>query len=115
MSPKELTVDEKKRIYEAESFLVNHLERKLTKNELAKKAALSIVKLNDGFNKLFGMGVSRYIKESRLRTGLFLLQHTDKPIKEIAAIIGYGHTKNFLIAFKKHFKKTPGSIPRPAY
>lgn len=112
MSPKELTTDEKKRLQEIQSYLTNHLEKKLVINAIAKRAAMSEDKLKEGFFKLFGMTVGNYLHETKMQTGYFLLQNTEKPIKEIAGLTGYKYTKNFLIAFKKRFGVTAGSIPR---
>jgi AraC-like DNA-binding protein len=41
-----------------------------------------------------------------------LLQTTDKPIKEIAWLLGYRYSSNFNRAFQKRLGTTPGKLRR---
>jgi AraC-like DNA-binding protein len=112
MSPKELTAEEIQRIYQTKSFLLNNLRRKFTVYQLARHAAMNTVKFREGFYLLFHYQVGVYIKEARMQYAYFLLRHTDKPIKEVARLAGFGRTKNFMQAFKKYFGVTAGRVVR---
>ena len=39
-----------------------------------------------------------------------MLTSTDMPMKQIAFEVGYNHTSNFSIAFKRRFGMTPGQV-----
>lgn len=105
-----LLTDERRRIEATKTYILNHLDQQLTLSYLAKLSFMTEKQFGDGFQKLFGSKVIHYIHEVRLGFAYFLLQHTDKPIKEIARLSGYGYTKNFMNAFRKRFKRTAGSV-----
>lgn len=107
MSPKEISGEELERIAAAKSYLHNHLHQSFTVRQLAKKAALGAPKFGEGFYKMYGQTVGSYIQRTRMETGRFLLLHTDKSVKEIAAICGYSKTRNFSSAYRKYFGKSP--------
>jgi len=106
MSPVPLSPEEIQRIYQTKTYLLNHLHQKITVRALSRNAALQEAKLNEGFVQLFGMPAGQYLLEARKLLGSFLLQHTDKPIKEVASLSGYRYTKSFMAAMKKRFGKT---------
>jgi AraC family transcriptional regulator len=107
MSPKEIDGEGLERIAAVKSYLHNHLHESFNVRQLAKKAALGTVKFGEGFYKMYGQTVGTYIHNTRMETGRFLLVHTDKSVKEIAAICGYSKTRNFSSAYKKFFGMSP--------
>jgi transcriptional regulator GlxA family with amidase domain len=107
MSPKEIDGEELQRIAAVKSYLHNHLDESFHVRQLAKKAALGTVKFGEGFYRMYGQTVGTYIHNTRMETGRFLLLHTDKSVKEIAAICGYSKTRNFSSAYKKFFGMSP--------
>jgi transcriptional regulator GlxA family with amidase domain len=107
MSPRELTGEEKERIYSVKAYLLNHLNQQFTITKLAKMAALGEQKFKDGFYILFERRVGEYVHEARMGLGKFLLTKTDKSIKEIAAVCGYSKARNFSSAYKKFFGVRP--------
>ena len=110
MSPKNLSREELERIYETKTFLLNNLNRKFTAARLARHAAMNMEKFREVFCYVFGYRVAEYILEARMQLGYFLLRHTGKTIKEIATLSGYRYSKNFMLAFKKHFGITAGAV-----
>lgn len=75
-------------------------------------AGMNREKFQQGFRDGYGSTVAAYIHTSRMLTAKFLLLHTDKTIKEIAASIGYHHVQNFNIAYKRFHGITPGAEKR---
>ena len=107
MSPKEITKEEIQRIYETKTYLLNHLHKKFTIRQLARKAAIGEQRFKDGFAFLFGMAVGEYIHEARMQTAKLLLRNTKKSIKEISLLCGYRQARNFSSAHKMFFRIKP--------
>ncbi len=78
--------------------------------EIATHAGLSGTKLKEGFKLSFGKGLFRYLKDHRLEKGKYLVENTDKTLREISRGLGYRHVCNFITAFKKEFGKSPGML-----
>ena len=109
MSAREFTKEEQERIYAVKAIILNGLNKKLTIKQLARQAALGERRFREGFYKLFGMTIARYIRIARMHTGRFLLTHTEKTIKEIGRVCGYKRYKSFLKAYKKFFGSSAGT------
>jgi transcriptional regulator GlxA family with amidase domain len=108
MSPKELRKEERERIADVKTYVLNHLHQQFTVEQLSKKAALGNQKFKDGFCTMYEMTVGEFIHEARMKQGKFLLKHSDKSIKEIAVLCGYSKARNFSSAYKKFFGERPG-------
>ncbi len=101
------------RIYEAKSLLEKYIDRKPpTIKELSKMVALNEFKLKQGFKKFFNSGIFEWISTEKMYRAKKLLEETNKPIKEVAALSGYPRTTNFITVFRKQFGITPGAIRR---
>lgn len=115
MSPRPLSKEEKEKLFATKIYILTHLHEVLSQKKLCCVAGLGQRKLKEGFVELFGLVPSVYLHEARLQFGLFLLRHTDKTIKEIAAACGYRERSNFSRAFKQFFGVAPGSIEREGF
>ncbi|RYZ48689.1 MAG: AraC family transcriptional regulator [Sphingobacteriales bacterium] len=109
MSPKAYSRDEQERILKTKSYLLNHLHCPLRLSDLTRHAAMGEQRFKDGFRLLLGYTPGDYLHQARMRTARALLRHTDRPIKEIAALCGYQHYKNFLTAYRRFFGETAGA------
>lgn len=104
---------EKTRIYEAKSILEKNIDKKTpTIKELCKLVALNEFKLKTGFKKYFSSGIFEFMMQQKMKKAKSLLLTTNKPIKEIASMVGYPRTTNFITAFRKIFGVTPGELRR---
>jgi AraC-like DNA-binding protein len=65
-----------------------------------------------GFSQFFKTGVFECFQRARMYKAKQLLLQTNKPIKEICTMAGYPRMSNFITAFRKFFKYTPGSLRR---
>ena len=54
--------------------------------------------------------LGQYIADRRMKQALRLFETTEKPLKQVAHEVGYNHTSNFCIAFKRHFGRTPKDV-----
>jgi len=96
-------------IQRAKNFIDSDIRHHHRISEIAAYALINSAKLRAGFKQLFGSGLFHYLAEQRLRQGKYLLENTDKSLKEISHLLGYKHTCNFNTAFKKRFGRTAGS------
>jgi len=104
---------EKSRILEARNILERHISQKTPSiKSLARQVAMNEFKLKAGFRQFFQSGIFEWLMERKLHHAKELLQTTNKPVKEICALVGYPRTPNFITAFRKRFGVTPGSFRR---
>lgn len=101
------------RIHEARSILEKHIDKKPPSIKwLSKQVALNEFKLKSGFRKYFHSGIFEWLMEQKMQYARQLILNTNKPIKEIASLIGYPRTTNFITAFRRLFGVTPGALRR---
>jgi len=89
-------------------FIAEHLDRELSRQDLADHFGLSPDYLVKVFKKETGMSVSEYILKERIDNAVGLLTRTDIPVSEISLLAGYS---NFSY-FSKVFKKATGYNPQ---
>ena len=78
--------------------------------ELSRILGLSSKKLNEVFRSVTGMTVFEWLVKLRLNHARDLLLNSDRPIREISDALGYSNVNNFINAFTKHFKTSPGRL-----
>jgi len=101
------------RIHEAKAILEEHIDKKPPSiKALSKQVALNEFKLKTGFRKYFNSGIFEWLIEQKMQQAKSLVLNTNKPIKEIASLVGYPRTTNFITAFRRQFGFTPGSLRR---
>ncbi len=101
------------RIHEARTILEKHIDKKPPSiRSLSKQVALNEFKLKTGFKKYFNSGIFEWLMEQKMQQAKQLILNSNKPIKEIASMIGYPLTTNFITAFRRQFGFTPGSLRR---
>ena len=109
----QFTPFETARIHEARSILENHIDKKTPSiRSLSKLVALNEFKLKAGFRKYFHSGIFEWLMNRRMERAKQLILDTNKPIKEIASLVGYPRTTNFITAFRRQFGVTPGALRR---
>jgi AraC-like DNA-binding protein len=84
----------------------------LTIPDISQKTVLNEFKLKMVFKQVFGMGVFETLMQARMQKARAYILETDKPIKEIASLIGYERITSFITAFRIHFGYTPASLRR---
>lgn len=99
-------------LQKARHIILSDISKHFTIHSLSRQVQLNEFKLKTGFKQQYGTGIFECLLEARMNKAKELLSSTDKPIKEIAAHIGYDHLTSFITAFRKFFGYTPGSIRR---
>ena len=107
-----ISIREKDAVHHARSIILDDIEKHMTIPDISKKVGLNEFKLKMVFRQVFGSGVFETLLKARMQKARSLLLETDKPIKEVAALIGYERLTSFITAFRKHFGYTPASLRR---
>ena len=84
-----------------------HIDGDLAVETLCKMLYVSKSKLYAVSRSEFGMGISDYIQEQRMKKAKKLLRETDNMISAIAATVGYADANYFTRAFKRETGMTP--------
>jgi AraC-like DNA-binding protein len=76
-------------------------------HELSLMIGTNECMLKNGFKMLFGTTVFDYLVDYRMKLAGQYLLDTNKPIQEIADLVGYEHQSHFSTAFKRKFCISP--------
>lgn len=76
--------------------------------ELSALFHISSKTLNKHFKRLTGKTVPGFIRDERLEWARGLLNEGKKQVSEVAEMIGYSDTANFIRSFKKKYGHSPG-------
>jgi len=99
-------------VYKAKEAILRDMGGHISLSSLAEQMGLSIYKLNHGFKAIYGIGVTEFLLEARMKRAHQILSETDMPIGVIARESGYSHPHAFSLAFKKYFGYTPAFVQR---
>lgn len=88
-------------------YLDAHFTEELSLEETARKFALSRSLFGVLFPRHTGTTFKRYLAQKRISYAVTLLQSTDLPVRQIAAMVGYGDPSTFY----RNFTKLTGRQP----
>ena len=75
---------------------------------LARQVGLKPAVLSFEFRKAYDCRIAEYLIQRRMAKAYHLLTRSSMPLKQIAHTVGYDHTSNFCLTFKRYFRITPG-------
>lgn len=104
--------DELERIQAVRQLLDAEPQRRFTVAQLARKAHMNVVKLNQGFRLLTGTTLFDYHLARRMEKARELLETTRMLLDDIALETGYEHLSSFIAAFKAIHGMTPATYRR---
>ena len=96
----------------ADHYIEENLTRSFTADELARAIGLSRRHLYRRFTEKHGLPLNEYIIRQRLSRAAAALIHTDKPVKEIAAMAGFRNLSYFTRQFRRIFILPPAAYRR---
>jgi AraC-like DNA-binding protein len=99
-------------VYQVKEMILRDMGEHISLSSLAEQMKLSVYKLNQGFKAIYGIGVTEFLLEARMKRAHQTLAETDMPIGLIAKESGYSHPHAFSLAFKKYFGYTPAFVQR---
>ena len=92
---------------EAEKIITKDLSSHYTVEDMASRFEVSPSALKKYFEAVYGMPISHYVRERRMRNATELLCASNKNIGEIAVMCGYENQGKFGAAFKAYTGNTP--------
>ena len=87
--------------------LLQHMEQRITIEELSKQYLINQTTLKNVFKSVYGTSIAAHIKEHRMRQAAYMLIESNMNIAEIAQAVGYDSQSKFTTAFKAYFKVLP--------
>lgn len=105
----------KKRLNKVTHYIDQHLNRKISLDDLANEVCLSADHLSTIFNEIMGIRPMEYINRKRIERAQLLLITTNLPISEIAEKVGVHSNTYFSTLFKKHTLCTPEEYKKLHY
>lgn len=107
LSPKKVAA-----IYEVDRYLAENLDSQITLKGLAKMAGTNTHFLKKAYERVFGISLFTNLLQRRMERAKFLLEMTDKPLKDICELAGYRTVAGFITEFRKRFGMTPNEWRR---
>jgi AraC-like DNA-binding protein len=101
------TIASGKRFSKITTYIHQHLEAKITLNDLAEIACLSPDYLSKQFFRFMGVRPMEYVNRIRMERAQMLLITTDAPINQIAEQVGIFSNSYFSTLFRKYTLCTP--------
>lgn len=95
------------KVKEIRDYLVSHLDKKMTIEEMAEQFNISQTYLKKTFKEIYGVTPYAYIKEYRMRRAAEMLRNSNEEILLIAGKVGYDNASKF----SKRFKEIIGISP----
>ena len=105
----------RKRFSKLTTYIHQHLEARISLNDLANMACLSPDYLSKQFLEVMGVRPMDYVNRIRIERAQMLLVTTDLPIKQIAEKVGIASNSYFSTLFKKQTLNTPEEYKKMHY
>ena len=99
-------------IREIHDDLAQHMDRRVTIEELAHRYLINPTTLKTVFKEVYGSSLAAHMKEHRMERAAALLRETDLSVAEIAGQVGYESQSTFTAAFKEQFGQLPKEYRR---
>ena len=99
-------------IREIHDHLTEHMEQRVTIEELAHRYLINPTTLKTVFKEVYGNSLAAHMKEHRMEKAAALLRETDMSVAEIAGQVGYESQSKFTAAFKEQFGQLPTAYRR---
>ncbi|MCR4686480.1 MAG: AraC family transcriptional regulator [Lachnospiraceae bacterium] len=90
-------------------YIYDHLQEKITMEQLAERENLNPSYFSKLFSKETGMSVKGYINNAKIDTAKQMLTQSDYSITDISLSLGFSSQSAFTACFKQYTGVTPGS------
>ncbi len=94
-------------IHEIHEYLTQHIDRRVTIDELSRRYLMNPTTLKAAFKTVYGSSLAAHIKEHRMELAARLLRESDLSMAEIAQRVGYESQSRLTAAFKDYFGVLP--------
>lgn len=100
----------KKKLLDAQRILVANYKSPPKISLLAREVGLNRSTLCASFKEFFGVTIHEFCQSYRMNKARELLQDRNLSISQVSEMVGYDHSTNFTVAFKKQFGFLPKAI-----
>ena len=97
------------------NYISNNSEKKISNEELAKMANMSLYHFIRAFKKETGFTPHEYLLRTRINTAMFLLRATSMSLSDITYKCGFANEAAFSNSFKSYTGMTPLSCRQEAW
>ena len=104
--------DNCRRVQAIEQYMIQHLPEHIPLSALSARFKMGESTLKKHFLQLYGVPPYAYLKRKRMERAAFLLETTDLPIGEIAAVVGYQNASKFSTSFGEIYTCTPSNYKK---
>ena len=94
-------------IREVHEYLLQHMDQRITIEELSQRYLMNATTLKTVFKEVYGESLASHMKEHRMERAAALLSGTTDSIAQIAKAVGYGSQSRFSTAFKEVYNMLP--------
>ncbi|MDF2439548.1 MAG: hypothetical protein JWN98_532 [Abditibacteriota bacterium] len=98
------------RFIELIDFMAGNLHRKLSRDELARRAHLHPNYLDRAFRDTYGVAPMSMLRDMRLRRARHLLESTELSLQEVGKACGFEDVPYFTRAFRNRYDAAPGQL-----
>lgn len=99
-----------RKIKDARDLLIEDLSDAPTIVELSRLSGINQQKLKEGFKKVYGTTINKYLRKTRMESAKYMLMEGRLSVGEIAQQVGYSNQSHFA----RRFKEAYGASPREA-
>ena len=97
---------------QASSYMLEHMDKKITINEISEKMHVSQTQLKNSFRNYYGESVYKYIRSRKMKLAADQLAEGQLSVMEIAGMFGYENCSKFAAAFKGEYGVSPSDYRR---
>ena len=94
---------------QASSYMLEHMDKKITISEISEKMHVSQTQLKNSFRNYYGESVYKHIRSRKMQQAASLLAEGQLSVMEIAGMIGYENCSKFAAAFRGEYGVSPSS------
>lgn len=94
---------------QASSYMLGHMDKKITINEISEKMHVSQTQLKNSFRNYYGESVYKYIRSRKMQLAAVQLAEGQFSVMEIAGMFGYENCSKFAAAFRGEYGVSPSS------
>lgn len=106
----EMNNDDRKLIFSMTHYIQEHLDEEISLKKLSEEFHLSANYVSQVFKNEIGVNYYAYVTNLRIEQAKSLLITTQKPVSEIAELVGFSDYRVFTKAFKKNEKVPPSQF-----
>ena len=94
-------------LYAIKDYIQTNFQDAISIKRISKNFGINDYKVKVGFKLLFNIPVIRFLTDVRLQKATQLLMDPKETVASISEQVGYSHSNNFSVAFKRKYKLTP--------